>query len=537
MNLKKGILVSLISVLVVSSIATLLVLTTVYRNNNSNKNEVMHTVTFDSVGGTLVEPILVKHGSKIETKPTSEKHGYTLDSWSLNGVPWNFSNDVVKGDLSLMANWSLNTYSIIYNLNGGQTSVPLQATYNVKSEFDLVRPTKEQNIFAGWFTSDSMRIDSISNGMTGDLVLNARWISNLETISLDITKGNIFVYGDETNPNIVTVRNIPVDNKYHNFIGWYDKNDNLLSKDDSYTFELQPNETNYIYSKYLNETEENEWNLSHGAIPKQIGEKISYGLYPQSVVSDEQLVNILNSKKVPSFGNMFHYNQEYYCYQNARLFRENSGELPSKRDFDDGTIIIPGNKYWFKYEPILWDILTDGDAKTLLSSKLLSVQQFNDYFGNKVIDEKIVFPNNYKESSLRKWLNNDFYNSAFVFGGSKINVTEVDNSCETLVNKQSAYSCENTFDKVFMLSYRDYYSFTPNERQCLTTDYSRSQSNRYGTDANDLYCGYYWTRSPYDDSKFPDEKYISKVNKKGAVNSDFLGDTHTAVRPAITITL
>lgn len=63
------------------------------------------TVTFNSNGGSAVEPKTVTLGKKMTepTKPT--RAGYDFDGWYLNGEKWNFST-AVTGDMLLIANWT-----------------------------------------------------------------------------------------------------------------------------------------------------------------------------------------------------------------------------------------------------------------------------------------------------------------------------------------------------------------------------------------------------------------------------------------------
>ena len=94
-----------------------------------------------------------------------------------------------------------------------------------------------------------------------------------------------------------------------------------------------------------------------------------------------------------------------------------------------------------------------------------------------------VDSNNYKDSDIRTWLNNDFYNTAFTLGNEYIQTTTVDNSSLTTHYASNPYACENTQDKVFLSSYKDYtnsaYGFgvkpidDDKAKECKPTDYAR----------------------------------------------------------------
>ncbi len=73
--------------------------------------------------------------------------------------------------------------------------------------------------------------------------------------------------------------------------------------------------------------------------------------------------------------------------------------------------------YYFKYEPIQWKVL-DPDAGFVVSAKHIDSRAFNDYLTQSGPDyygdsgfENLA--NNYDTSSIKTWLNADFYDTAF----------------------------------------------------------------------------------------------------------------------------
>lgn len=74
------------------------------------------TVSFNTMGGTIVENAYVKKGNKVQkpTKPTKE--GYVLIGWYTDDnfeKQWNFNVDVVENDICLYALWSNDETDII----------------------------------------------------------------------------------------------------------------------------------------------------------------------------------------------------------------------------------------------------------------------------------------------------------------------------------------------------------------------------------------------------------------------------------------
>lgn len=66
----------------------------------------LHTVNFDTGGGTHIDSQQVKHGEKITEVNNPQKDGYFFTGWTLNGNPFNPKTDVVTKDITLVANYS-----------------------------------------------------------------------------------------------------------------------------------------------------------------------------------------------------------------------------------------------------------------------------------------------------------------------------------------------------------------------------------------------------------------------------------------------
>lgn len=243
----------------------------------------------------------------------------------------------------------------------------------------------------------------------------------------------------------------------------------------------------------------------HGETPilSEDGKTITYGLYPQKNVNDSTLVSALNALTTPESNGWYLYDDEYYAKVSAEPY---DSPYDSSYTFDNGTTIVSGTTYWFKCEPITWNVLSNNSGEYyIVSSVLLDAHCYYNSTSNRTIDGTRVYPNNYKYSDIRSWLNNDFYNSAFPLDNDNILTTTVDNSVSTTNASYNGYACENTEDKVFLPSYQDYinssYGFLTSTslsitRFCRTTDWARARGAWYSTSLSYLYNGDYWTRSP-----------------------------------------
>ena len=81
------------------------------KNSESQRNDDLFTVKFESDGGSAVNAVTVKSGEKIPepkspVKATLEKQ-YAFKGWYYQGKKWDFENDVVTENITLTAKWEL----------------------------------------------------------------------------------------------------------------------------------------------------------------------------------------------------------------------------------------------------------------------------------------------------------------------------------------------------------------------------------------------------------------------------------------------
>lgn len=230
------------------------------------------------------------------------------------------------------------------------------------------------------------------------------------------------------------------------------------------------------------------------------GKTITYGLFPQTNVNDPTILEALGKLKTPEANGWYLYKGDYYAKQMAAPYHNDYS-------FDNGTAIVGYTTYWFKCEPIVWNILNaNSDKYYIVSSVLLENRPYSYIKSTIEIDGETVYPPNYKHSYIREWLNGDFYNLAFGLGNAHIQVTTVDNSAATTESLENPYACENTEDKIFLPSYQDYlnssYGFSElkdssDTRYCKTTDWARARGSfSLQNGGSDKFNGDYWTRSP-----------------------------------------
>ena len=242
---------------------------------------------------------------------------------------------------------------------------------------------------------------------------------------------------------------------------------------------------------------------------------LNFGRYPQTVVSDENLIKELEKiTETNSFGYIEYNGEEYKKHVADPLFYYYK--------FPNGDTIVHGQIYYFKVEPIKWRVLkaSDGSYK-LLSEYLLDSKQFYGSTPERIIDGNSVYESNYEYSTIRAWLNGyngtnydveDYTNKGFIdiaFTEEEkaiIKTTLVDNSLESTGDKENQYVCNNTNDKIYLLSYQEAtntsYGFDSDrkiydsERLVQPTDYALACGCCMLTSTYYYGYGYWYLRSP-----------------------------------------
>lgn len=178
-------------------------------------------------------------------------------------------------------------------------------------------------------------------------------------------------------------------------------------------------------------------------------------------------------------------------------------------------------------EDIEWRVLAKENNRILvISDKALDCQLYN-------VKYDVV---TWKTCTLRKWLNDDFFNSAF---------TDAEKMCIPIVTvsadknpKYSTYSGKTTKDKIFLLSTKEAekYFVDDEERKCIPTDYAIAQGV-YTSDnhtINGVGTCYWWLRSPGSIQSCATLVYADGVFSERGYDVD---RSCSAVRPAMWITI
>ena len=279
--------------------------------------------------------------------------------------------------------------------------------------------------------------------------------------------------------------------------------------------------------------------------------KVTFGSYPQANVTDADLVELLNEKagELPTsdepqnwtsyeycnYGNVsdymwyidveedgVKYRGVYFESYRAALRSDTSSTTSSNQD--DNSYYIE-KVYWFEYEPITWKVLAEEEGKVLiLCESIIDSQEYGTY------------SNSYATSTIRNWLNEEFYNTAFTELQQEIILTTVvDNSVASTGYPANSYASENTEDKIFLLSRVEVkdssYGFTSEYLRAKTvTDYAKSQ----GVYSDIASSGWWWLRSPLNNGN---SNITHMIGTNGSMHSIDVAYVSGGVVPALWLSI
>ena len=148
------------------------------------------TVKFNSDGGTNVEDQTVEYNAKVSEPTAPTKTWHTFKEWTLSGSAYNFATPVTE-DITLIADWTINWFTINFDTDGGSNIEPITKDYgtDITAPAD---PTKEWYTFTGWDKE-------IPSTMPAEnLTIKAQWTVNQYTITFNNEDWTILATGTVT---------------------------------------------------------------------------------------------------------------------------------------------------------------------------------------------------------------------------------------------------------------------------------------------------------------------------------------------------
>ena len=197
--------------------------TTVYAHWTVNT----YTVSFDSNGGSAVASQSVRYGSKATQPANPTRAGHTFQGWytARSGGKYDFGT-AVTGDVTLYAHWSVNSYTLTFDGNGGKPSEASRTVAYGGQYGSLPTATRTGYAFQGWYTArdGGTKVSPSTTMGAADTTLYARWSVNSYTVSFD-SDGGSNVPAQKVRYGSKASRPADPTRAGHTFQGWYTSRD------------------------------------------------------------------------------------------------------------------------------------------------------------------------------------------------------------------------------------------------------------------------------------------------------------------------
>ena len=177
---------------------------------NPTGKPVTVTYAYGALGGTYATQI-VQAGEKAIEPDVPSRQGYQFTDWYLDDTKYDF-NTAVTGNMTLTAKWTVNSYTITFDTDGGSAIDPITQDYGT-AIIAPADPTREGYTFMGWDKAIPATMPA------GDMTITAQWRINRYTVTFDTNGGSAVAPITQDYGTAITAPADPTREGY-TFMGW-----------------------------------------------------------------------------------------------------------------------------------------------------------------------------------------------------------------------------------------------------------------------------------------------------------------------------
>ena len=256
--------------------------------------KVFYSVSYVNEKGDVPNTFLTTEGAILSTiqLPEMKYDGYKFLGWYSGTTKATPGGYTVQDNITLTAKWQLESYPVVYELNGGTNHAANPSAYTIESSaITLQVPIRTGYDFGGWFITDALSgsaVESIGGGTTGGITLYAKWNPIVYKITYELDGGT----NASANPTTYTIETDTItltapQKEGFAFGGWY--TDSSFSGTKQITIEKGSHVEKKYYAKWLKKCTVS-YVTAHSTSPTAIiveeGEKLTAEQLPELTSND-----------------------------------------------------------------------------------------------------------------------------------------------------------------------------------------------------------------------------------------------------------
>ena len=183
-----------------------------------------YTLSFDTAGGSAIDPIIQDYGTTINAPAAPTKTGYTFIGWSPE-LPATMPAKV----MTVTAQWSINSYTVTLDPNGGRVSPDALSVTYLTPYGSLPTPVRSDYRFDGWYLGDEKIEAQTVMTQAAPHTLTARWTfqpsaivgPSRDTLTLETNGGSPIAPIHAARGTTLDLSALQPEKSGFRFTGWY----------------------------------------------------------------------------------------------------------------------------------------------------------------------------------------------------------------------------------------------------------------------------------------------------------------------------
>ncbi|MDE7208510.1 MAG: leucine-rich repeat protein [Clostridia bacterium] len=201
------------------------------------------SVNYVGVYGDTIETESVYSGNEYQVDYIPSITGYTFNYWK-DKSGTKTTSFTPYSSITLYADYSVNSYKATLDVNGGSAIHTTEYTMIFDDNYSFPKISRTGYAFLGWYAGSAKITNSDGDSLgqwtyASDMTITAHWQANSYNITLNTNNSSAGTLSGSGTYNYDSNVTISANtNNGYTWVGWYDGDGNLISSEQSYTFQV-----------------------------------------------------------------------------------------------------------------------------------------------------------------------------------------------------------------------------------------------------------------------------------------------------------